>query len=207
MKNHDNEPGIILEVIESGGYTYLLVETRDQQIWIATSKISLSTGDKVEIPGSAPMRNFYSKSLSRVFKEIYFVAAAGTNINEPAVQKNLPQGHPVIRGRMYEGLAVKIAEGGLTVSEIYAGKLEIAGKEVVVRGKVVKFTPQVLGKNWLHMQDGTGTSLTNDLTVTTDTIVMVGDTVVSRGILAVDKDFGYGYKYEVILENATVIIE
>jgi hypothetical protein len=72
---------------------------------------------------------------------------------------------------------------------------------------VVKFSQQIMGKNWIHLQDGTGAAGTNDLTVTTDGTANTGDTVVVTGVVTTDKDFGYGYKYDVILENATVTIE
>ena len=59
----------------------------------------------------------------------------------------------------------------------------------------------------IHIQDGTGESGTNDLTVTTSAIVNKGDTVVISGTLVIDRDFGYGYSYEVIIEDADVTVE
>ena len=76
-----------------------------------------------------------------------------------------------------------------------------------VRGKVVKFTPEIMGKNWIHLQDGTGAAGTNDLTVTTSAMAKKGDTVVISGALVIDKDFGYGYAYDVIIEDADVTVE
>ena len=76
-----------------------------------------------------------------------------------------------------------------------------------MRGKVVKFSPEIMGKNWIHLQDGTGKEGTNDLTVTTKMMAKVGDTVVISGAVATDKDFGYGYKYGVIIEDADVKVE
>ncbi|MGW8313899.1 MAG: nucleotide-binding protein, partial [Desulfuromonadales bacterium] len=76
-----------------------------------------------------------------------------------------------------------------------------------VRGKVVKFSPQIMGKNWIHIQDGTGEAGSNDLTVTTNTTANVGDTVVISGTLTADKDFGYGYQYSVLVEDAEVATE
>ena len=76
-----------------------------------------------------------------------------------------------------------------------------------MRGKVVKFTPEIMGKNWIHLQDGTGAAGTSDLTVTTSASAKTGDTVTVKGILVVDKDFGYGYAYDVIIEDAEVTVE
>ncbi len=99
------------------------------------------------------------------------------------------------------------AKDGKNVAEIFAGSGELAGKQVMVRGKVVKFLPQIMGKNWLHLQDGSGVEGTNDLTVTTTTTVKVGDVVLVNGVVSVDRDFGYGYSYDVIIEDAEVTVE
>ena len=76
-----------------------------------------------------------------------------------------------------------------------------------MRGKVVKFSANIMGKNWVHLQDGTGESGINDLTVTTSAVVNKGDTVLVSGVLVIDKDFGYGYSYDVIIEDAEVSVE
>jgi hypothetical protein len=116
----------------------------------------------------------------------------------------MPEGHPPITGQNTPAeidlTDIKKAEGGLTIGEIYAGKADLAGKEVILRGKVVKFSPQIMGTNWIHLQDGSGdvAAETNDLTVTSSIQVNVGDIVTASGALTLDKDFGYGYKYNLI---------
>ena len=103
---------------------------------------------------------------------------------------------------------IKKAEGGKTVAEVFADKDQLAGQQVVVRGKVVKTRDNIMGKNWVHVRDGTGTDGTNDLTVTTsDPVPMVGATVVVTGQLSRNKDLGLGYKYDVIIEDAKVKAE
>jgi hypothetical protein len=99
------------------------------------------------------------------------------------------------------------AKNGKTVAEVYAAREDLAGKPVLVRGRVVKFFPKIMGKNWVHLQDGSGSEGTNDLTVTTDTMVKVGDLVLVSGMVSVDRDFGHGYSYTVILEDAEVTVE
>jgi hypothetical protein len=76
-----------------------------------------------------------------------------------------------------------------------------------VRGRVVKFNAMIMGKNWLHVRDGSGADGTNDLTVTTATKARVGDLVLVTGVLKTDRDFGGGYKYSLIVEDATVVVE
>jgi hypothetical protein len=91
-----------------------------------------------------------------------------------------------------------------TVAEVYGQKGKLKGKTVAVRGKVVKFSPGIMGKNWVHLRDGTGGQGSNDLTVTTGDHVAVGDVVVARGKVTTDRDFGSGYAYPVMLEEAKV---
>jgi len=100
------------------------------------------------------------------------------------------------------------AEGGTTVAEVFAEKDQLAGQSIVFRGKVVKVNANIMGKNWLHVRDGSGVEGTNDLTVTTNDILPeIGDTVLVSGVVAVNKDFGMGYKYDILIEDAEVTIE
>jgi hypothetical protein len=123
----------------------------------------------------------------------------------------MPPGHPhptPSRPDVDVDLAgVAKAEGGLTIAEIYAGREALAGQVVTVRGKVVKLNPAIMGTNWLHIRDGSGSDGSNDLTITADALPEVGDTVLVRGTLQIDKDFGMGYQYSLIIEDAEVEVE
>lgn len=100
------------------------------------------------------------------------------------------------------------ADGGMTVAEVFAGKDGLAGKPVTFRGKVVKANNGIMGKNWIHVRDGSGSDGTNDITVTTTTAQPnVGDTVLVTGPVGLNKDFGMGYQYDVIIEDAQVKVE
>ena len=125
----------------------------------------------------------------------------------------MPPGHPAITAPAaapnLDLTGIKRAEGGKTIKEIYAAKAKLAGKSVSVRGKVVKYNAMILGKNWLHIQDGSGSveKMDNDLTVTTLTPAMLGATVLVTGNISTNRDFGAGYKYGVIIEDAKVTVE
>jgi len=100
------------------------------------------------------------------------------------------------------------ADGGKTVAEVFAEKDALAGQPVTFRGKVVKTNPDIMGKNWLHVRDGSGEEGTNDLTITTaGTMPAVGDTVLVTGTVTLNKDFGMGYAYDVLIEDAEVTVE
>jgi hypothetical protein len=210
--------GNVLETMNSGGYTYVMVDTGSEKIWAATPEFSVKVGDSVVIPEGMPMYNFHSTTLNRTFEMVYFVPAVSVNgaaadLKASAMGQSLPQmppGHPpTVAKSTVDFSGIDKAQGGLTVSEVLTGKSELAGKEVILRAKVVKFMAEIMGKNWIHVQDGTGSQGTNDLTVTVapQIVAKVGDTVLVKGIVTTDKDFGYGYRYDVILEDAQLTIE
>ncbi len=93
-----------------------------------------------------------------------------------------------------------------TVGEIHAKGAALDKKKVTVRGKVVKVSAAIMGRNWIHLRDGSGDQAkgTNNLVVTSQDTPKVGDVVTASGILAKDKDFGAGYRYAVIVEEARI---
>jgi hypothetical protein len=216
--------GKVLETMNAGSYTYILFQEKGKKLWAAAPRTLVKIGDTVAFGQAAPMKNFFSKTLNRKFETILFVGAVTVNGNTqgsptavtPGSMK-LPKGHAPI-GQMAKKQnivntvtvkpgEIKKADGGYTVEQCYEGKTTLKGKKITIKGKVVKFTPKIMGKNWLHIQDGTGKQGTNDLTVTTQDKLKVGDIVLVKGTIVYDKDFGYGYRYKVIVEDAKVIVE
>lgn len=205
--------GRAVEAIKASRYTYVQVDTGRQKIWAATMEFRGKVGDMVIVPPQGlPMKDFHSNTLNRDFEMVYFVGvivAAGHRA-ELSKQPLVPW-HPPIAGKgsvsQPEISGILKAKNGKTVAEVYAGRENMAGKPVLVRGRVVKFFPKIMGKNWVHLQDGSGSEGTNDLTVTTNTIVKVGDIVLVNGVVSVNRDFGYGYSFTVLLEDAEVTVE
>lgn len=202
--------GTIAETMDAGGYTYVRLETPSGEAWAAGPGTRVAVGQTVQVANPQPMPGFHSSTLDRTFEQIYFgsalvgvAAVEGAASADPGAEI-LPTGSSAApAGASVEG-AVARAEGGQTVEEIIVGKDAWVGKEILLRAEVVKFTPEIMGKNWLHVQDGTGGKGTNDLTITTDAVVAVGDVVLVKGTLQADKDFGYGYEYALIVEDAEV---
>ncbi|MFO1487698.1 MAG: nucleotide-binding protein [Verrucomicrobiota bacterium] len=213
--------GKVTETMDSGGYTYVQVDTGSNQVWAAASRFPVKTGDVVTFSDAMPMKSFHSDSLKRDFALIYFVedisvagsVAAGTKLplGHPDVG-TMPAGHP----KKAPGMTVKPKldfsdlkplKDGTVVASIYADKKKLAGKTVKLRGKVVKYNAGILGKNWVHVQDGTGEAGSNDLLITTQDTTKVGATVVVEGKVALDQDFGSNYKYEVLLEESKLTAE
>ena len=204
--------GKVVETMNAANYTYVLLDTGGKKLWVAATQFAVKVGDTVAAGDAMPMQNYHSKTLNRTFDVVYFSGGVRVNGRSPGETPELPQGHPAIGGAASAPTApdlsgIKRAPNGQTVAEIYAGKSGLAGKAVAVRGRVVKFNAMILGKNWLHLRDGSGAEGSNDLTVTTAAKVKVGDLVLVTGNLAADRDFGSGYKYGLIVEDATVIVE
>jgi hypothetical protein len=231
--------GTVAETMDSGGYTYVLLDTGAQQLWCASTQTPVAVGDKVTIPQGQLMVDFRSPALDRVFPEIYFTNAIWKQGSEPQGGA-MPGGHPGMGGDPHAGgmdtggdphggmgmgmgggpagggkltlddqhvSGIQKVDGGYQVGEIHARSAELDGKAIKVRARVVKFSPNIMGTNWVHIQDGSGEGPTVDLTVTTAEIVAIGDVIVAEGVLAVNKDFGAGYVYAAIIEKATVTKE
>ncbi len=122
--------------------------------------------------------------------------AADSIIPNDRVKTAAKQSHP-IKG-------IKKVDDGKTISDVLKQKKELAGKSVKIRGQVIKYTSEVMNKNWIHIKDS---STGDDLTITTSGSAKVGDTIIVDGKIAVNKDFGYGYIYPVIVEDAKLTIE
>ncbi|WP_163337260.1 DNA-binding protein [Desulfopila sp. IMCC35008] len=229
--------GTVLETMNSGGYTYILVDSTTAKQWVAIPETTIDTGARVTYLEGMKMQNFHSKSLDRTFPTIIFseglsdkpakaapqqAAASKDNSFAAAVAQeqqtaSLPQQQPMLEQSTagsagaivpFTDLTVDKASGdnSYTVEEIFSKAKDLNGKKVRIRGQVVKFSPNIMGKNWIHIQDGTGNPMKNshDLVVTSADTVEDGNIIIVSGILAADKDFGAGYKYEVIVENAAV---
>jgi hypothetical protein len=206
--------GTVVESISTGGYTYVHVDTGTEKIWAAAPAFQVKVGDKVVIPPGMPMKNYYSKTLDRTFDLVYFVASITGAGSKPAGSQ-LPKGHPKVTAG--DNSSPEVAEmnlsgivkpkGGKTVAEIYNERANLSGKKIRVRGKVVKFNSGIMGKNWIHLKDGTGAEGASDLTLTTNAQTKVGDTILARGVVVTDKDYGYGYKYAVVIEDAEITVE
>ncbi len=208
--------GTVTETMDAASYTYILVDTGEKKIWAAAPQLSVKVGDKVTVPAGMAMHDFHSNTLNRDFDVIYFVSGV-RNESSPdggaATGSAMQSAHqPASAAATPEDIdlsEIERPEGGKTVEEVHSEKSQLAGKKITVRGKVVKFNGQIMGRNWLHIRDGSGDADkgTHDLTVTSGATARPGDTVVVSGELHKDRDFGFGYKYGVIVEDAEVTIE
>jgi hypothetical protein len=194
------------EVIQTSNYTYIRVSEDDKEIWIAITKREVEQGKSYYYEPGIEMNNFVSKELKRTFPSILFVDKFS---DQPIVAKITMADS--LKGKQAavpkEGLKVDPAKGGITIAELYANRDSYAGKTIKIRGEVVKYTADIMNTNWVHIQDGTNSAGSFDLTITTGDVTKMGDVVTFEGIVALKKDFGAGYYYEVIVENAKLLTQ
>jgi hypothetical protein len=201
--------GKVLEVKDVEAYTYLRLKTQDGEIWAAVSKAPVKVGADVAIVNPAVMANFQSKTLKKTFDRIVFGSLAAPGASAPAKSEDM--------GSLHAGMAKPIDAGDVkvakaagpdarTIAEVNTKRTDLKGKPVAVRGKVVKFTPGVMGKNWVHLRDGSGSAgdNTNDVVVTTQDETKIGDVVLVKGVVRTDVDLGSGYSFKVVVEDATL---
>lgn len=195
--------GELVETFNSGGYTYVQLKTDKGLVWAAGPKTTINKSDKLSFIGKVAMFDFYSKSLDRRFKTIYFVDSfiingVKTDITsiDPHKKLNKKQAAPLKKFAK--------AKNGQDIAGILKNKDSLAGKTVKVRGQVSKYTSNVMGKNWLHIRDS---SSDQDITITTDTSAKLDDIILVEGPLVLNKDYGYGYVYEVLIEDAKATVE
>lgn len=200
--------GEVLEVKDVESYTYLRLKTAEGEMWAAVGKAPLKKGARVTIENVMVMTNFESKALKKTFPKIVFGTLAGTGA-AAAAGGEMSAAHSGVPKAEFVG-DVKVPKAGgpdaRTVAEVITKSAELKDKTVLIRGKVVKYSASIMGKNWIHLRDGSGSAAdkTDDLLVTTTDQAKVGDVVVVKGVVHADKDFGAGYAYKVLIEEAAL---
>jgi hypothetical protein len=196
--------GKVAETMDAGGYTYIKLRTESGDVWTAVQQTKVKVGGTITIAPQMTLDHFESKTLKRTFDHIIFGVAAGLQQQPIASSAAQHMSAPAA----VAAVSVAKAEGtkGRSIAEVWAQKDILKDAPVAVRGKVVKFLPGIMGKNWLHLRDGSGSheSGDDDITVTTNDMAAVGDVVLVSGTVRLDKDFGAGYRYPVIVEEAKV---
>lgn len=197
--------GEVLETKDVESYTYLRLKTSEGETWAAVPKAAVKKGEKVTVENVSIMTKFESTGMKRTFDKIAFGKLAGAG--SPIVSAAGPHGQAP-SAAVVGDVKVPKATGpdAKTVAEVITKSSQLKGKTVVVRGKVVKFTPEVMGKNWIHLRDGTGSAAdkTDDILVTTKEQTKIGDVVVVKGLVQTDVDLGSGYSYKVLIDGATL---
>jgi hypothetical protein len=201
--------GEVLEIKNVESYTYLRLKTPTGETWAAVATAPVKKGAKVTIENATVMNNFQSKALNKTFPSVVFGTLAAAPGSTAKTGKEAASPHTgVAKPTDAADVQVPKASGAnaRTVAEIMTKPAELKDKPVLVRGKVVKYNAGIMGKNWIHLRDGSGSAAdnTNDVIVTTTEQAKVGDVVTAKGVVRTDRNLGSGYSYKVIVEEATL---
>ena len=202
MDDLKNEPHIakVIEKIEVKGYNYLQVSENKEDYWIAVPTMDIKVGETVYFSKFMVMKDFRSETIDRTFDNILFIEDARKSAT-PEEMKNIHSGSTSAEK---QDVSIEPLSDGFTIERIFEDKSSLNGKTVKVKGKVVKYNHQIMKRNWIHIQDGTGTEKEYDLVITSQDEVKVGDTIVAEGKFVTDKDFGAGYFFSVVIEDAKI---
>ncbi|PCH76937.1 MAG: hypothetical protein COB98_04925 [Flavobacteriaceae bacterium] len=201
---------MVKEVLQTSSYSYLLVNEAKSDFWIATSKSDVKTGSEIYYTKATKMVNFNSKELNRVFETLYLVDAISDKPISTNLAKQASNPHKTTKQKAKGGTKLKqdvkidAIKGGITIAELYKNKTALSGKKILIKGKVIKVNKNIIDRNWIHIQDGSQFESNYSLTITSKELVKVGDIVTFEGIVTLDKKFGAGYSYELIVEEAVV---
>ena len=194
---------IVEEVLNTDKYSYLNVSEADKKYWIAISKQEVTVGDTYNYTGGLLKKNFFSKEFNRVFETVYLVSKIWKQGSESG--SALAEALGNTQGIEAVDLTVnniKPAKDAIKLSELFTNREKYAGQLVKVTGKIVKVNAMIMSRNWLHLQDGSGDNL--DLTITTAENIPLGAILSLEGTIVLDKDFGSGYRFDVLMEGAVL---
>ncbi|WKK67283.1 hypothetical protein [Lutimonas zeaxanthinifaciens] len=209
------------EVLHVKEYSYIRVLEDGNELWVAAPTTPVEIGGTYYYGKTMKMENFESKDLNKTFDKVYFVekfstteeglnqAPATSNPAAPATDPHAGMNIDASQGQKpaieKKAVEVKKAKGAISLAELFQNKEKYKGQKVIVTGEVAKFNPAIMNTNWIHIQDGSEFEGEFDLTVTTNETAQVGDILTLQGTVTLNKDFGAGYYYKIIIENAIII--
>lgn len=191
---------VALEVLPTDKYVYVRVKEKEEEYWVATSKMEVKIGETYFYKNGLLKTNFESKEYKRTFDKVYLVGTLVSANHGSQMTATINESGKDEKLREPRSINVK---GSVKISEIIANPKKYEGKEVTISGECVKINPNIMGRNWLHLKDGSKDDY--DFVVTSDKAIPQGHVVTMKGIVSLDKDFGAGYKYDIIVENALLV--
>ncbi len=198
---------VVKDVLETERYSYLQVTEEDtgEGYWVAITKRPVEKGKTYFFRGGLLKRNFFSPEFNRFFDTLYLVSdfrQSFSNASPEEIQEALKKLQSEQPLEVSGDEEIRLAPGSIPLKDLFADMESFAGRTVQVTGKVIKVNPMIMGRNWVHIQDGTVEG--KDLTITTLQNVPLGHVLTFEGTIALNRDFGAGYRYDIILEGATL---
>jgi hypothetical protein len=213
---------VVKEVLQTNQFIYVRAIENQEEVWLALPGMNVIAGQTYYYRDGFRLTDFESKDLKRKFPVIYYIETLSTSPDLLSAD-TLTAG---VQALSHHNANVDTAEApaytakvsiekvdvelpaelpGTKIADLYADARKYEGKTVKVYGKITKYNPKILGNNWIHIQDGSEFNGKFDLTATTSAEFSVGTTVWLEGTISLNRDFGYGYKYDILLENARLL--
>lgn len=212
--------GKILEIHDAMGYKYLKVdEENGKELWVAISSAPVAVGERIGYDKNTIMKNFQSKTLKRIFEAVVFASDVylAQKTKKPATMKEmlaLETKTPSVKITAKEEHISKskpfVKKEAYTIEEIHLWRTHLEGQTISIKAKVFKVSEQIMKLNWVHLGDGSGNEkkLTDDLVFTaSSSSIKAGDSVIATGKVIVNKDFGFGYFYPVLIQDASFKVQ
>lgn len=189
------------EVLPTEKYVYLNVTEEDERYWIAAPKQEVKEGEVYFYRGGLLKTNFESKEYNRIFDKVYLVS----NIVPASHGSNAENNSTAVTADKSSEAKPKdySREGSTKISELVNNPDKFDGKSIQLTGECTKINTNIMGKNWIHLKDGSQDDY--DLVITSELAVPVGHVVTLSGTVVLNKDFGAGYQYEILVENGELV--
>jgi hypothetical protein len=192
----------VLDYMDVPNYTYLHVLENGNEYWIAAPQMKTEKEEILYYLHGTKMKDFHSDALNRTFPSIYFVQSISQNLQQGQTISSV---HQQANLSQREKISVEPLGDGKTVAQIYSHRDKLSGMIVKIRGKVVKYNQGIMSRNWIHIQDGTESNGSFDLLITGKDETSLGQIIIVEGKIVLNKDFGSGYSYPVLLEDAKIL--
>ena len=188
-----------LETLETSKYVYVKVSEAGEQYWVATNKMPVAIGETYFYSSGLLKQNFRSKEHDRVFEKLYLIPSLvkenhGVSKRPAIAQKTAPKN---TKSYSHEDLSDLVA-----IKDLVENPDQFSGKVIKIKGVCTKVNSKILGRNWIHLKDGSLDSY--DLVVTSRQVVQVGNEMVVSGKVTLKKDFGSGYYYDILIEEGEI---
>lgn len=197
--------GIVQEILHTSKYTYLRMDEDGQEKWIAIPKSEVETGKTYYYRGGLKKNNFKSTEHDRVFETVYLVSGVSESPTMTGTGGGNPHANIGTSEAIVQNEKIEPTKGGISIKELFDNRKKYEGQTVRITGRCVKLNNMIMNRNWVHLQDGSLADKNADLTITTSENIPLGAVVTIEGKVALNKDFGAGYKYDIIMEEGRVV--
>lgn len=192
--------GVVLQTLNSGGYSYIKLNSQNKIFWTAIRENSIKVNDVIEIKAQMWMEDFKSKTLNKTFDKILFASIKKDKIKKDNTVNTMPSLISMIRRENIAKTTFNEESIEVSISELKNKKSLYQNRYIKIIGKVTKVSLNIMKSSWIHLEDKNGQNI---IFRSDDSSIKINDKVIASGLLNIDVDYGYGYTYELIVTQAS----